>query len=353
MAHEIEQAEVERFLAQEEFLGDDKEVNRTQPLVSVCVITYQHAPFIRQCLDNILAQETTFAFEVVIGEDESTDRTREICIEYARKHPDKIRLFLRSRALSGLAAYGATRRLNGPWTRRAARGRYVALCEGDDYWTAHDKLQKQVDFLERHPECSMCFHDALVVHEAGSQPPRLSCGPDPMRPFYDVNDLLRENFIQTASIFYRRSALPDPPPPWWYRMPIGDWPLLVLIARNGLVGYLPETMSVYRLHEGGVWGLTGRRRQLQQTAAVLEVFLTEFASKRPDAPNASAIVHRSAFDTYRELGDWRNAMRHACKVPGYVFGSYLRSRSGSLATIARTRWPALWSAIRRLKAPPG
>ena len=172
----------------------------------------------------------------------------------------------------------------------------------------------------------MCFHNALLVYEGAGEPSRLSYGPDQMRPFYDITDLLRENFIQTASIFYRRSALAEPPPPWWYRMPVGDWPLLVLVAQNGLVGYLPDTMSVYRLHEGGVWGLKGRRRQLEQTAAALELFLTEFASKLPDAANASAIVHRSAFDTYRELGDWRNAMRHARKVPGYVVGSYLRDR---------------------------
>ena len=174
-----------------------------------------------------------------------------------------------------------------------------------------------------------------------------------MRPFYDMTDLLRENFIQTASIFYRRSALVEPPPPWWYRMPVGDWPLFVLVAQNGLIGYLPDTMSVYRLHEGGVWGLKGRRRQLEQTAAALEVFLTEFASKLPDAANASAIVHRSAFDTYRELGDWRKAMRHARKVPGYVVGSYLRDKKASLTTTARTRWPSLWNAVRKLKAPLG
>jgi glycosyltransferase involved in cell wall biosynthesis len=350
----MDQAELDRrFLAQAEFLGDGKPVNAIRPLVSACVVTYQHARFIEQCLDSILAQRTSFPFEIVIGEDESTDGTREICVEYARTHPDRIRLFPRSRALSAFTIAGSTKRLNGTWTRRSARGTYVALCEGDDYWTSPDKLQKQAEFLERHPECSMCFHNALLVHEGGDPPPRSWYGDDQMRPFYDMNDLLRENFIQTASIVYRRSALVEPPPPWWYRMPVGDWPLFVLVAQNGLIGYLPETMSVYRLHEGGVWALKGRRRQLEQTAAALEVFLTEFASKLPDAANASAIVRSSAFDTYRELGDWRNAMRHARKVPGYVVGSYLRDKRASWATTARTRWPSLWNAVRKLKAPLG
>jgi glycosyltransferase involved in cell wall biosynthesis len=198
----MDPAELERrFLAQEEYLGNHKPVNETQPLVSVCVITYQHAAFIRQCLDSILAQETSFPFEIVIGEDESSDGTREICIEYAHRHPDRIRLYLRSRALSNIESHGRTARLNGTWTRRAARGKYVALCEGDDYWTAVDKLEKQAQFLERHPECSMCFHNALLVFEDGSESPRLSYRSEDMRPFYAVTDLLRENFIQTASIF--------------------------------------------------------------------------------------------------------------------------------------------------------
>jgi glycosyltransferase involved in cell wall biosynthesis len=329
----MEEAELEkRFLAQEEFLGNQKPVNDTQPLVSVCVITYQHAAFIGQCLDSILSQETTFPFEILIGEDESTDGTREICMEYARRHPDRIRLYLRARALSSFEADGRTSRLNGTWTRRAARGKYVALCEGDDYWTATDKLAKQAEFLERHPDCSMCFHNARLVFEDGSEPPRLSHRNEEMQPFYDVTHLLRENFIQTASIFYRRSTLVYPPPPWWYRMTVGDWPLLLLVSEHGPIGYLPETMSVYRLHEGGVWGLTGRRRQLEKTARALEVILTDFTPRLADAANAKAIVHRSALDTYRELGDWRNALMHARKVPGYA----LRLLLGRLTT-ARTR----------------
>jgi glycosyltransferase involved in cell wall biosynthesis len=350
----MDQAELERrFLAQTEFLGEHKPVNETRPLVSACVVTYQHARFIGRCLDSILAQRTSFPFEIVIGEDESTDGTREICMEYARRHPDRIRLFLRSRASSSVVAHELTTRLNGMWTRRAARGTYVALCEGDDYWTDPDKLQKQAGFLDAHPECAMCFHNALLTFEDGSEPPRLSYRPEETRPFYDLRDLLKENFIQTASIFYRRSALAYPLPSWWYRMTVGDWTLLLLVAQSGLIGYLPETMSVYRLHEGGIWGLTGRRRQLEKTARALEVILTEFAAKLPDAANARAIVHRSAFDTYVELGDRRNALRHARKVPGYAAGYWIRNRTSSLAAIGRARWPSLWNVVRRPKTPRG
>ena len=91
---------LKRFQLQQEYLGDNKAINAVSPIVSVCVSTYQHVDFIRECLDGILMQVTDFPFEIVVGEDESTDGTRDICIDYARRFPDKIRLFLRERSLS-------------------------------------------------------------------------------------------------------------------------------------------------------------------------------------------------------------------------------------------------------------
>jgi len=134
------QAEIERrFKLQTEYLGESKPVNKITPLVSVSVATYQHAPYIRECLDSILNQETNFPFEIIIGEDESVDGTREICIEYAEKFPDKIRLFLRDREISHLKDENGKliKRLNGIFTfgLMSSRGKYIALCEGDDYWT--------------------------------------------------------------------------------------------------------------------------------------------------------------------------------------------------------------------------
>src|SRR5690554_4111074 len=107
-----------RFLLQEEYLGTEKPVNEIEPLVSVRVATYQHVKYIEQCLDGILMQKTSFPIEVIVGEDESTDGTREICIEYAKKHPDKIRLFLRDRKLSQYYENGKiVRRFNSRWNQ--------------------------------------------------------------------------------------------------------------------------------------------------------------------------------------------------------------------------------------------
>ncbi len=116
------------------------------PVVSICVQTYQHVNYIRECLDGILMQETTFPFEILLGEDNSTDGTREICMEYAMKFPDKIRLFLHHRENNIKINGSPTGRFNFFYNFHKARGKHIALCEGDDYWTDPLKLQKQVDF---------------------------------------------------------------------------------------------------------------------------------------------------------------------------------------------------------------
>ena len=118
------------------------------PLVSICVQTYQHAPYIAECLEGLLKQKTTFPYEIILGEDESNDGTRDICKAYAKKYPEIIRLFLRRREDVIYINGNATGRYNFIQNLRTARGKYIALCEGDDYWTDPLKLQKQVIFLE-------------------------------------------------------------------------------------------------------------------------------------------------------------------------------------------------------------
>ena len=155
-----------RFLLQNEYLGTEKPVNKITPLVSVTVAAYQHENYIKKCLDGILMQKTNFPFEIIIGEDDSKDKTRAICIDYANKYQDKIRLFLRDRKLSHLYDHKGNfiKRLNGVlgFSRMSAKGKYIALCEGDDYWTDQNKLQKQVEILENNQDFSGCFHKTLT-----------------------------------------------------------------------------------------------------------------------------------------------------------------------------------------------
>ena len=145
-----------------------------EPLVSIEIITYNHAPFIRQCIEGVLMQKTTFPYELVIGEDCSTDGTREIVLDYAQKYPEIIRVITSE---SNVGAFENEKR-----AYFACRGKYIAICEGDDYWTDPDKLQKQVDFLEEHPDYSMCCHASKIIVENKKAKPKLCAWLIPIRP---------------------------------------------------------------------------------------------------------------------------------------------------------------------------
>lgn len=228
--------------------------------VSVCMITYNHERFVRQAIENVLTQEVDFEYELVIGEDCSTDGTRQIVVEYARKHPERIRPLLHDHNL-GLMGKG-----NFLAVYKACSGQYVAMCEGDDYWTDPHKLQKQVDFLEAHPECSMCFHNVEVIYEDQSQAPRNYC-PSGQKQISGLEDILKWNFIPTCSAMYRQRIareLPD----WFYLVRMGDWPLNLLYAEHGKLGYINQVMGVYRLHPGAAWSSLSRIEMLLEIIKV-------------------------------------------------------------------------------------
>lgn len=211
--------------------------------LSVMMITYNHEKFIAQALDSILMQEVDFGYEIVIGEDCSSDATRNILLAYRDKHPDKIRLLLPEKNL------GMHR--NFVQTYAACRGQYLALLEGDDYWTSPHKLRKQVAFLDAHPGSAICFHAAKAVDEAT---PGNSFLIRPCREnaFFTLEDLLRDNIIATCSVMFR-GGLTKELPSWMFLLRQLDWPLHLLNAQHGSIGYLDEYMSVYRIHSGGVW----------------------------------------------------------------------------------------------------
>lgn len=217
-----------------------------QPLVSVCIQTYQHAGFIRQTIDNALMQVTDFPFEILLGEDESTDGTREICMEYAEKYPDVIRLFLNERKNVIHIDGNPTGRWNFMNNLKHARGKYIAMLPGDDYWISENKLQKQVEILEDNSDYSMCFHDVYLLEEDGSK-----------RKFPDIHgkniftltDLFTHWFIPTCSMVFRNTVeLPE----WYTDVASGDIALQFLIAEQGDFLYIPEPFGIYRRHASGL-----------------------------------------------------------------------------------------------------
>lgn len=207
-------------------------------LVSVCMVTYAHAEFISQALDGILIQKTNFPFEIVIGEDCGPDNTREICKEYQKKYPDIIKLNFQKKNI------GAQN--NFIDTLDKCKGKYIALCEGDDYWNAPDKLQKQVDFLEANPDFTLCANTSNILQFG-----ELIENKAPEKDILTFKDVLAQNWgIMTASILFKREAFQIPS--WYKDIVNGDYALQLIVSTHGKIKILPEAMSVYRRHLGGI-----------------------------------------------------------------------------------------------------
>ncbi len=224
--------------------------------VSILVMTYNHEKFIRQALDSVAMQETNFEYEILISEDCSTDRTREIVLEFQKEHPDKVCLLLSEKNIHSneIVVRGI----------RAARGQYIAMLDGDDYWTSPYKLQKQADFLDNHPECSLCFHNARIFYEDTGQG-GANWTPPGQKQFSALEDIWMGNFIATCSTMFRKGLIAEIPE--WYNdfFPITDWPLHILNAEHGTIGYIEEVMGVYRYHAGGLYSPFSETKKQQET----------------------------------------------------------------------------------------
>ncbi|HEX4774492.1 MAG TPA: glycosyltransferase [Candidatus Saccharimonadales bacterium] len=216
--------------------------DRTRPKVSIIAISYNHEKYIRQALDSFINQQTDFSYEIVIGDDHSTDDTVKIIKEYAAKHPDLIKPILRSKNV-GIPKNFAD-------TMNHASGEYIALCECDDFWTDQHKLQIQADFLDNNPQDALCFHPVSIVFENKEGKTGTEVFPD-KKEFkeFTLVELLRRNFMQTNSVMYRRQTYKDFP---LDILPV-DWYLHLYHAQFGGIGYIDRVMASYRRHESGVW----------------------------------------------------------------------------------------------------
>jgi glycosyltransferase involved in cell wall biosynthesis len=238
--------------------------------VSVLVMTYNHAQFIRYAIDSVLMQCCDFDYEVVISEDFSTDGTRAIVQQYQREYPDKVRLLLSAHNV----------RSNAVVVRgiQASQGQCIALLDGDDYWIAPDKLQQQVMFLDSHPDCAICFHNAKVIN-GGPERRNRNWTAANHPEITSLKDLWLGNFIATSSTMFRRGLISEFPA--WYDnyFPITDWPLHILNAEHGDIGYINEVMSVYRYHKAGYYSQLSPREKQAQTLKLLHQMNKDFKYK--------------------------------------------------------------------------
>lgn len=212
------------------------------PLVSICMITYNHEKYISRALESLIIQNTDFAFEIVIGEDLSSDGTRLVCESYAKDYPGLIRLLPSEKNL-GIQK-------NFCRTLSRCRGHYIAICEGDDYWTDARKLQKQVDFLINNPAYSSCAHQSNVIYENHQEDPHLFNTITNPQDFY-INDLLEMRKFHTASFVFRSEIIQS-----GQKLPENitstDRALFLLCSCHGPIRFQPDSMCVYRKNHGGI-----------------------------------------------------------------------------------------------------
>lgn len=219
-------------------------------LVSINCITYNQEDYIGETIESFLMQKTNFSYEILIGEDCSTDRTREIVKSYEKRYPGTIKIITSDQNVGA--------RNNSQRLRDHSKGKYIAICEGDDYWIDPYKLQKQIDYMEANPGCSLCFH-AVKQIDTRKKPLGIE------RPFTKNQEFgLKESiarggrFMPTVSKVYRKTAIENLPQ-FYFDAPVGDYPLQIIVSSKGFTYYMDEVMAVYRVKSRGSWSTKLRK----------------------------------------------------------------------------------------------
>ncbi len=242
----------------------------SSPLLSVCVITYNHGAFIREAIESVLMQKVNFPMEIIIADDYSKDNTRAIVKDYADKNPGLFKLVFQEKNV------GPAR--NWMDLLAAATGKYVAYMEGDDRWNDATKLQKQVDFLEQNPDFVISCHDAQVIDEHGAVLEESKL-PEAERRDYSAEDLKRGAYVLSVSMCYRNVITKFPEVVW--KMKNGDTLLTVLLGEYGACKFQHEIKPAsYRRHSGGVWSMKSVITQWRTQANTYEQFSIHFEKNR-------------------------------------------------------------------------
>lgn len=235
--------------------------------VSICVITYCQEMYIKDALNGILSQVIDCEIEVIVADDCSPDRTKEIVLETISSHVNGSWInYTRHQINKGVLG-------NLKWAIQQCDGDFIAICEGDDYWVDQLKLKKQIRFLEENPDFAICYHR---VYELSFDGRRLLENINTLEEdqTYTIEDLARKNFIHTPSVVFRNklfSAFPE----WFEEAPVGDYVLHMLNAHHGKIRYFATTMAVYRRHSGSVWSSQSKLTNYKKWIKVLDLLLIE------------------------------------------------------------------------------
>lgn len=213
-------------------------------VVSICCTSFNHEKYIEQALDGFLMQKTSFAFEIVIHDDASTDSSPAIIKKYQKRFPNIIRPLLQTKNQysKGIKA------INPNFNYERTKGKFIALCEGDDYWTDPLKLQKQVDFLNKNEDFIFTFHNTMDLSPNGDLNKKYNSD---MKCTFTISDFSEYLYSRTLSIVFKKPK--DFMPIFLKSVKIGDWPLTIYLLQYGKAKYFPDTMGVYRKHDQGLW----------------------------------------------------------------------------------------------------
>jgi glycosyltransferase involved in cell wall biosynthesis len=258
------------------------------PKLSVIVPTFNHGKYIAQMLESVVKQNTDFDFEIIIGDDASTDDNANIIKQLADNYPDKIKAFLHPHNLGPAFPKELGGKNNVGFLFSQCKSEYIALCEGDDYWTDSSKIQKQIDFLDKNPEYALCHHQLEVVYEDKS--PIHCFNPDNQRDTSSLEDLLKDEswFLGTASTVFRNVFI-NGMPEWWWKTASGDLGIFIEVASFGKIKYLPDSMAGYRKHSGGMTNIHTPQNQffLRNRMEMFESLDTYFEGKYHEILNST------------------------------------------------------------------
>jgi glycosyltransferase involved in cell wall biosynthesis len=234
------------------------------PLVSIICLTYNHEDFIQESIDSFLCQETNFQFEIIIHDDASTDGTTQIIAKYQRDQPNKFNVFFRERNQYSLFGFSFLENLI-----EVAKGKYIAFCDGDDFWLDSRKLQKQIEFLEANSEFSVCFHEVKILENEKLKENTLTKVPSPVTTILDLAKL--GNYIHSPSCVFRNQGTKIIGP-HLCESPAADYYLHVMNAQYGNIFFFNEPMAVYRIHKTSCWSsqtYVDQLRKFQRTRAAI------------------------------------------------------------------------------------
>jgi glycosyltransferase involved in cell wall biosynthesis len=302
--------------------------------VSVILLTYNHEPYIEQAIDSVLEQTTEAKVEILVSEDCSPDRTRAIVQRYARRYPDRIRLFLSEQNQNDIEVYLRA--------YRQARGDFVAYLDGDDYWLP-EKLERQLEFLRSNPHVVMCYHAAKVIGDGTKECTRR------YGEYDGLQQLLLQNPAPSGAVLFRRRALGDLPG-WFADQDYIDWPLAVLLAQRGEIAYLDEPLSVYREHAGGLYSGASYRQQREWDLGFALRMREHLGDdyRRETALSAANFAFLFAQACHWQ-GDRRTAIRETLRSLRYLpTHPDLRARP-RLQLLAQAVAPGAYAALRGLR----